>query len=217
MDLDIRRTWLVSDSHFGHKNIIGFCHRPEDVEQIMMEEWASVIGEGDSVIHLGDLCYRGNSWFKNMIAPHLTGDKRLILGNHDKQRYGFYKKCGFKITKPFEFHVVDNSGFGVELVDHPRKDSWTISLSHYPANEVLGDREVRIHGHIHNNGYTRSAYVPFIKNHINISVEQTKYKPLNLKLLLDGYLLGKFPEGDADPSGEIEGDSITSKKEQTYQ
>jgi calcineurin-like phosphoesterase family protein len=53
---------------------------------------------------------------------------------------------------------------------------------------------VRIHGHIHNNGYTREAFVPFLKQHINLSVEQTHYRPVNLKLLLDGALLGKYPQ-----------------------
>jgi calcineurin-like phosphoesterase family protein len=54
--------------------------------------------------------------------------------------------------------------------------------------------DVRIHGHIHNNGYTRDAFVPFLKQHINLSVEQTKYRPVNLKLLLDAYLYGEYPE-----------------------
>jgi hypothetical protein len=27
-------TWVVSDTHFGHQNIVGFCHRPLDHEQV---------------------------------------------------------------------------------------------------------------------------------------------------------------------------------------
>jgi calcineurin-like phosphoesterase family protein len=44
---------------------------------------------GDTLLHLGDLCYRGNAWFKNMIAPKIAPQaerKLLILGNHDRQR-----------------------------------------------------------------------------------------------------------------------------------
>jgi hypothetical protein len=70
-----------------------------------------------------------------------------------------------------------------------------ISFSHYPAKlNELAYNEIRLHGHIHNNGYSRDAYVPFLKNHINLSVEQTKYRPVNLKLLLEAHLLGEYPE-----------------------
>jgi calcineurin-like phosphoesterase family protein len=51
----------------------------------------------------------------------------------------------------------------------------------------------RLHGHIHNNGYSRDEFVPFLKNHINLSVEQTKYRPVNLKLLLEAAILGRLP------------------------
>lgn len=54
--------------------------------------------------------------------------------------------------------------------------------------------DLRLHGHIHNNGYTRDGFVPFLRQHINLSVEQTKYRPVNLKLLLDAALLGEYPE-----------------------
>lgn len=216
MDIDINNTWLISDTHWGHENIKGFCHRPDDFEQIIMEEWARAVGPDDTLIHLGDLSYRGNAWFQNMIAKHLTGNKYLILGNHDRKTRNFYRKCGFKILKPQEFYVVENSGYGLVTTDKPSRRSYTISLSHYPATEVLKDNEIRIHGHIHNNGYTRDAFVPFLKNHINISVEQTKYKPVHLKLLLEAVILGTYPESSADPSGEVEADALPSKKEQTY-
>jgi calcineurin-like phosphoesterase family protein len=168
---------VTSDSHFGHENIKNFCHRPSDAESTMMEEWARAVPEKDStLLHLGDLSYRNNAFFKNMIAPHLTGEtKLLILGNHDKQRYSFYRDSGFKIIKPFQL--------GYRGV--------VVSFSHYQWNfdeGAMPKNYIRIHGHIHNNGYTRTEFIPFLKNHINISVEQTHYRPVNLALLLDGYL-----------------------------
>ena len=35
-DIDPASTWVVSDTHFGHRNIVGFCHRPENHEDIMI-------------------------------------------------------------------------------------------------------------------------------------------------------------------------------------
>jgi calcineurin-like phosphoesterase family protein len=188
-DIDIRNTWVVSDTHFGHENIKSYCHRPPDVEQTMMENWAREVPDDATVIHLGDLSYKSNAFFKNMIAPHLTGERKLIvLGNHDKQRYSFYRESGFKPVKPF--YIV----YG----------GYTISLSHYPWSEEYDgspeppEHHLRLHGHIHNNGYTRHGYVPFVRRHVNLSAEQTKYTPVNLFLLLEGVLFGRVPQWDGE-------------------
>lgn len=182
-DIDPERTWITSDSHFGHENIKAFCHRPQDVEQIMMEKWAQSVPPEDTVLHLGDLSWKNNAWFRNMIAPHLTGERKLLIrGNHDHSRPSFYTQSGFKLVAPFAIN------YGSDV----------ISFSHYAWDEEGGDEPlgpiphnyVRVHGHIHNNGYVQHAFIPFLRNHINISVEQTKYRPVNLKLLLDGYLYG---------------------------
>ena len=184
-DIDPATTWVVSDTHFGHENIKAFCHRPSDIEQTMIENWARAVPDDGTLLHLGDLSYKSNSFFKNLLAPHLTGARKLIIkGNHDRQRYSFYRDSGFKIIQPFK----------LEYRDH------IVSFSHYPWNAEFEEGHeppaghVRVHGHIHNNGYTRVALVPFVRRQINISAEQTKYTPLNLQLLLDGFIFGELPE-----------------------
>lgn len=192
-DIDPESTYVVSDTHFGHTNIIGFCHRPPDHEQIMMERWARAVPAGATVLHLGDLSYRNNSLFKNVIARHLTGSRKLLIrGNHDKQRYSFYTQSGFKIIRPFALNY----------------GKWVVSFSHYPWNAedegTMPANHIRVHGHIHNNGYFRDAFVPFLKNHINVSVEQTKYRPVLLANLLSGYLLGEVALTSDDVQGGME-------------
>lgn len=184
-DIDPARTWVISDTHFGHKNIIGFCHRPEDHDQLMIENWAREVPEDATVIHLGDLVYKGNAYFKAVQAPKLTGARKLlVLGNHDGGRYSFYKNSGFKLARPFSI-----------MWGHTE-----VSFSHYPWNEEgdarlkiepegqMPENHLRLHGHIHNNGYTRASYVPFRRQHVNLSVEQTKYNPVNLASLLSAVL-----------------------------
>ena len=204
-DIDPARTWVLSDSHFGHRNIIGFCHRPDDFEQLIVENIAQMVpDEPDStLLHLGDLCYRGNAEFRCLIAPHIepkSGRKLLISGNHDRQRHSFYKKCGFKLARPFSI-----MWGGTE-----------VSFSHYPWSErdehglSFPENHLRIHGHIHNNGYTRSGYVPFRKGHVNLSVEQTKYRPVNLALLLSAVLDDRIAGDDGfDP---LAGESVEPKQ-----
>lgn len=178
-NIDPASTWLVSDTHFGHANIVGFCDRPEDHEEAIVRHWSEEVPQQGTVLHLGDFSYRNNAYTKNIIAPKLTGKRKLlILGNHDKQRPNFYRECGFKIVNPF---AINYEGFFV-------------NFSHYPLNSPAGPKYIRIHGHIHNNGYggKSASFTPFAAGQINVSVEQTHYSPVNLKLLLDGYLHGCY-------------------------
>lgn len=149
----------------------------------MVQEWITEVPASATVLHLGDLTYRNNGYFKNIIAPKLTGNRKLLIqGNHDRLRPSFYKAAGFKIVDPFE------------MIYTVEKTKWIISFSHYPLTGPPVKHEVHLHGHIHNNGYggKHTPFVPFAKGQINLSVEQTHYRPVNLKRLLDSYLMGCY-------------------------
>lgn len=179
-DIDPARTWLISDTHFGHRNITKYSHRPPAVDSLIVQEWITHVPSQDTVLHLGDLTLGGGKssrvWFERAIAgSQLPGNKLLILGNHDRQPLDWYASQGFQVISPFE------------IIWRGRR----ISFSHYPWNN--DDRGsppdlIRIHGHIHNNGYSRTEFIPFLRNHINVSIEQMKYRPVNLEALLRGYL-----------------------------
>ena len=94
---------MVSDTHFGHENIVGYCSRPEDHDQVILEQWRAHVPDDATVLHLGDLCWKNNGWFEHVIAPRLTGARKLLIqGNHDKGRFSWYRRCGFQIVKPFK-------------------------------------------------------------------------------------------------------------------
>ena len=169
--------FVLSDSHFGHKNIIKYANRPDNHERIMVERWNNTVGDNDVVLHLGDLLFTSNAEkqvrFFEETAPSLNGDKYLILGNHDKKSWkGFYERAGFKVIKPF----------------HMRYRNFLVSFDHYPADVVKGEEEIRVHGHIHTSGYgsvyekhkTMKKY-----GNINVSVEMIDYTPKSIEKLLD--------------------------------
>lgn len=221
-DIDIQNTWITSDSHFGHQNIVGYCSRPDDHDQLMLEQWRAHVPDDATVLHLGDLCWKNNGLFKHTIAPRLTGARKLlILGNHDKSRPSFYRDAGFKIVRPF---AIEYGTFKTWWTsdDEPRRMPYIVSFDHYALREgetglvpggmdgnvwsMYAERAFRVHGHIHNHGYADAGrdpetgerlphqLVPFLRNHINVSVEQTRYRPVNLGLLLDAAILGKVPD-----------------------
>ena len=47
--------WVISDTHFGHENIIKFCNRPfsnaEEMDECMIDRWNETVKPTDEVIH----------------------------------------------------------------------------------------------------------------------------------------------------------------------
>ena len=80
-----KKVFFVSDTHFGHENIIRFCNRPflnvEEMNEVLIENWNKIVPEDGTVFHLGDFALGGsNIW--NEVLPCLNGQIYLILGNH---------------------------------------------------------------------------------------------------------------------------------------
>ncbi len=166
--------FVVSDTHFFHQRICEYAGRPYDHEVMMVKRWRRTVGEDDIVLHLGDLYFGGRPGFERFrdeVAPLLTGRKFIVLGNHDKRKVD-YAALGFTVLKPFACTYRGH----------------TVSFSHYP--KLVDDpRRVHIHGHIHNNGYSRGRSSR--RGNINVSVEVIDYRPVRVSRLLNRYLSRK--------------------------
>ena len=80
------KKFYISDLHFGHRNVIGFDHRPfmdvDDMDRCLIQLWNGRVQPEDTVYVLGDFCYkseRAPEWY----LRQLRGHKILIIGNHD--------------------------------------------------------------------------------------------------------------------------------------
>lgn len=173
-------TWIVSDTHFGHNNIIRYCNRPADHDLIMVGNWMAAVGEDEDVLHLGDLIFRKSS----VNVQSLRGRKHLIKGNHDREKDSWYQAQGFEIM--------------------PRKMffNWNgkpVLFTHVPEVEHKG-WSVNIHGHIHNNGYHQELELDRDKDYRNVSIEVMEYKPVRLREILDD---GKYEAIKSRPQIEV--------------
>lgn len=130
--------FYISDTHFGHSNIIRYDNRPfdttEQMDDVMVDRWNDVVGDNDTVYILGDF-----SWHKEAetiaILDRLSGHKVLIKGNHDR--------ISPQIAKQFD-KVCDY----LELTDNDER----VIMSHYPIpfwNGQFRDT-VHLYGHVHN-------------------------------------------------------------------
>lgn len=80
-------TYFISDTHFGHKNILTFDRRPwetvEEMDDCLIANWCRVVRADDVVYHLGDVAMWGNQTSPLGYLHQLTGQIRIVPGNHD--------------------------------------------------------------------------------------------------------------------------------------
>lgn len=160
-----REIFFVSDTHFGHANIIKFANRPfanvQEMDEALLANWNETVGVGDLVYHLGDV-YFGDGW-KSFDRVH--GTVELIMGNHDHVR----DKPMNRINKIhwWKKFIVPNPNHNF-ICTHAPLHASGLHNHHEPSSPFNN-----VHGHIHNNDSPPGQY-------INISVEKTGYKPIHI-------------------------------------
>jgi calcineurin-like phosphoesterase family protein len=190
-------TWIISDTHFGHEAIVGFCNRPIRHNVIMEAFWHDLVKPEDTILHLGDVATwktkkdeHRDGWLP--VLRDLPGQKLLVLGNHDKNGGRYYKLAGFEevgmqlgefveedVTRegvPYK-NTIRNNGFYADI------DGKRILFSHYPDAWLL-DWDINIHGHIHNNPISPKV-AALKRDHRNVSVEVMDYRPTRLSAILN--------------------------------
>jgi len=140
---DPDKTFFVSDTHFGHANIIKFCNRPfdnvDEMDREMIRRWNAVVPENGIVWHLGDIG-KGNPYYLRSVIERLNGTKKLILGNHDRKKW-----LGQTIDQVLD--QFDFVGHYAEL----QVGKQHIVVSHYPIESWNWARHKswNLHGHCH--------------------------------------------------------------------
>lgn len=156
-------TWLISDTHFGHKNIVKYCNRPMNHNELMLVAWRSLIQPEDTVLHLGDLAvwYGADEQEWLDTVAELPGKKFMLeTGNHDKLKPKVYARYGVTIIPEF-----------IQEINGQR-----VLFSHWPDSTRTSEWDINVHGHIHNNPLD-PALLSSGRRYKNISVELTDYKP----------------------------------------
>ena len=160
------KIFLIGDCHFEHRNIINYCSRPfanvEEMNEILIKNWNSVVGKNDIVYVDGDFALCGKQKIIE-IGQRLNGRKRLIMGNHDQASIETYKQAGFEFVYN---HPIVLEGFFV--VSHEPMVGFSPSMPF--AN---------IFAHVHDN----PAYTDCSSRSFCVSVERICYKPIDFETI----------------------------------
>jgi calcineurin-like phosphoesterase family protein len=160
--------FLVSDTHFGHANILKFIREDgsrvrtfdsvEQMDECMIERWNSVVRPQDKVYHLGDVAMSRTDIWK---VGQCNGHKRLVRGNHDDHDMKWY-------TPYFENIYGSRKLAG-------------LMLTHIPIHpDSIGKSLANVHGHVHNN----LSALKLGPQYYNVSVEVIDYTPVPIEEVL---------------------------------
>ena len=149
--------WLWSDLHLGHAMALSVFARPfgspEEMDDALLGAWHRVVDPGDLVATLGDVAIGGLSGRRLKRVRAAPGRKMLVLGNHE-----------FDGTADGHVEGFDEFCSSLYVPGSPE-----LLLTHLPLRDVP-ENCVNVHGHLH-------KWAPSGTRHINVTVEQTHYRP----------------------------------------
>lgn len=180
-------TFVTSDHHFGHANIIRFCHRPfpdaAAMDKAMVERWNAVVKADDVVWHLGDLAIdSGARDVLFRVVPQLNGRLRLVPGNHDAcsatkrdfhRHQRAYFDAGFEAVA--EFARLKVGGRRVWLSHYPYRGDHKDD-DRYTTNRLHDEGDWLLHGHVHDAWKVNGRQ-------INVGVDVWDFTPVPLETI----------------------------------
>ena len=184
-----QQVFFTSDTHFGHRNILSFCHRPyesvKEMERALIDNWNKNVSifDQDIVFHLGDFCWWDSNKEIKRICSKLNGKQiYLVPGNHDLAKG--WREIPDRVT------ILD-SVVQLWIRDLETKDLlFKAILSHYPLM-TWNKREEgvpNIHGHLHgglsggrDGGPNPDANLPLYWNQVDVGVDCWQYNLVSLE------------------------------------
>lgn len=173
--------FFTSDTHFGSERTLQFSRRPfnhvREMNETLIKNWNEIVGEDDTVYHLGD-------FGDYETIKRLNGKVILIMGNYEakdlKERFNnsineyceYLLGLGFyDLSDTFE----DNAYESLQC-----DDKHIVLASHRPLDvpsEYSVDNEIHLFGHIHEKQMIK-------KRGINVGVDCHNFKPIDFDTVL---------------------------------
>jgi calcineurin-like phosphoesterase family protein len=171
------KIFFTSDTHFGHENILKYCHRPfiniTEHDEELIRRWNEVVPPDGIVFHLGDIAFCSEVYLKE-ILKRLNGKIYWILGNHD------WRRITPGIMNRFE-HITQQMMIKI--------DGENIYLNHFPFLCYPDSKRHTVYqffGHVHSgplsqDGSDISRLVNLMPNQYDVGVDNNNFTPVSFQ------------------------------------
>jgi calcineurin-like phosphoesterase family protein len=183
-------TWITSDWHINHHNIIGLTGRPfkstEEMNTTILNNINAVVKTDDILYVLGD-CFFDTSKIEAQYFLNMIKCKNIILikGNHCRDP-NYMMTLGFSaVVQEAKILIAKEM---VTLSHYPFKHKWYRTVWNWIRGRYKKDNPhfrrpedhggYLVHGHVHDD-------VKFNGRMINVCLEAWKYKPVPLQAIAD--------------------------------
>lgn len=175
--------WFTSDLHLNHSKIIEYCNRPfsnvEEMNEMLINNWNSVVKPEDIVFCLGDIALGGSSTW-NTLIPRLNGKIHLILGNHDIRNWrNLYSNLFESVSEQLTVEI----------------DKKTFILTHFPLLCYHGTwgtemNVINLIGHVHtlkanNSGKDFERLQYLFPTQYDVGVDFNDYRPISYNQVME--------------------------------
>ncbi len=139
-------TFITSDEHYDHRNIIQYCKRPfanvDEMRETMIERHNKKVPDSSNylTIHVGDMFWNTLAIGEAMtILDRLHGRHAFLYGNHDElvtkyenELVGYFEwlkgenKAGGAHILHWNKHQITLNHFSMDVWDKSHKGSWML-------------------------------------------------------------------------------------------
>jgi calcineurin-like phosphoesterase family protein len=175
------QTFMTSDLHLGHGNIIRYCNRPfkdangritqitiKKMDDTLLKNWNKAVSQNDTIYHIGDFSLTHDSGVYGGLMKRVHGQTAFLRGNHDNG----LRNASYYICKNI-------NGVKVFMRHWP---PWELTHGKFAHHfEIPSDIDIILCGHVHDKWkfHTHNVgnrHIPVI----NVSTDVWGYKPAKL-------------------------------------
>lgn len=185
----MNKTWITSDLHFYHANIIKYCpdsrghfESVEQMNQAIIDNINAAVAPDDTLYLLGDIGFASADKLVKCISQIACRNKILIHGNHD-----------VKFIKTTEFLCnLDAMGI-IEHVPYKRmvykaqgqEKSVLMCLFHFPIEswDSCGHGSMHLHGHCHS-----GSNQVIDRRRMDVGMDSNNMQPYDMDLVVQKLL-----------------------------
>lgn len=175
--------WFTSDTHYSHTNFVFGESQwenkkktrkfatAEEMNDLIVENINSLVGEGDVLYHLGDFAFKSEEQVERFRSRIACRNLHLVLGNHDHRIEGSERLRSLfsSVDDYVELSVFEGSAFA------------NFVLMHYPLSSWRGMHRghIHLHGHLHSDPDMRVW-----EGSMDVGMDGNGMKPVGLKEVL---------------------------------